>query len=159
MCILVNVTDSPFTSGPVACPSFFFPLPPLNELHWVEFRQSTPSCGPLVNVNPSSWELEGYLSSPAFFFLCAFVAKSLNDCIAVCLQAKRAVQRGATAVIFDVSENPDAIDQVGALLRNDTALTPTLPCYNNNIGTVGPSVNVAQVFFFLVGKKMHTLPF
>lgn len=28
------------------------------------------------------------------------------------LQAKRAVQRGATAVIFDVSENPDAIDQV-----------------------------------------------
>lgn len=27
-------------------------------------------------------------------------------------QAKRAVQRGATAVIFDVSENPDAIDQV-----------------------------------------------
>lgn len=32
----------------------------------------------------------------------------------VCLQAKRAVQRGATAVIFDVSENPDAIDQVCA---------------------------------------------
>lgn len=28
------------------------------------------------------------------------------------MQAKRAVQRGATAVIFDVSENPDAIDQV-----------------------------------------------
>ncbi|TRY84674.1 hypothetical protein DNTS_003191 [Danionella cerebrum] len=27
-------------------------------------------------------------------------------------QAKRAVQRGATAVIFDVSENPDAIDQL-----------------------------------------------
>lgn len=27
-------------------------------------------------------------------------------------QAKRAVQRGATAVIFDVSENPEAIDQV-----------------------------------------------
>lgn len=100
----------------------FFPLSPLNELHWVEFRQSTPSCGPLVNVNPSSWELKEYLSSPTFFILCAFVAKSLNDCIAFCLQAKRAVQRGATAVIFDVSENPDAIDQVGALLRNDTAL-------------------------------------
>lgn len=32
----------------------------------------------------------------------------------MCLQAKRAVQRGATAVIFDVSENPDAIDQVCA---------------------------------------------
>ncbi|KAH1180578.1 hypothetical protein KIL84_009414 [Mauremys mutica] len=28
------------------------------------------------------------------------------------LMAKRAVQRGATAVIFDVSENPDAIDQL-----------------------------------------------
>ena len=29
-------------------------------------------------------------------------------------QAKRAVQRGATAVIFDVSENPEAIDQVSS---------------------------------------------
>lgn len=29
-------------------------------------------------------------------------------------QAKRAVQRGATAVIFDVSENPEAIDQVNS---------------------------------------------
>ncbi|KAK1792396.1 hypothetical protein P4O66_012081 [Electrophorus voltai] len=29
--------------------------------------------------------------------------------------AKRAVQRGATAVIFDVSENPDAIDQLNQL--------------------------------------------
>ncbi|KAF6716145.1 E3 ubiquitin-protein ligase ZNRF3 [Oryzias melastigma] len=28
------------------------------------------------------------------------------------MEAKRAVQRGATAVIFDVSENPDAIDQL-----------------------------------------------
>lgn len=37
--------------------------------------------------------------------------------IPVCLQAKRAVQRGATAVIFDVSENPDAIDQVCAHLE------------------------------------------
>lgn len=32
--------------------------------------------------------------------------------LCVSWQAKRAVQRGATAVIFDVSENPDAIDQV-----------------------------------------------
>lgn len=32
------------------------------------------------------------------------------------LQARRAVQRGATAVIFDVSENPEAIDQVGAVV-------------------------------------------
>ncbi|KAA0716781.1 E3 ubiquitin-protein ligase znrf3 [Triplophysa tibetana] len=30
-------------------------------------------------------------------------------------QAKRAVQRGATAVIFDVSENPDAIDQLNQI--------------------------------------------
>lgn len=35
-----------------------------------------------------------------------------NDYFVLCWQAKRAVQRGATAVIFDVSENPDAIDQV-----------------------------------------------
>ncbi|KAK0143854.1 E3 ubiquitin-protein ligase ZNRF3 [Merluccius polli] len=35
-------------------------------------------------------------------------------------QAKRAVQRGATAVIFDVSENPDAIDQSGWIGRDRT---------------------------------------
>lgn len=35
------------------------------------------------------------------------------------LQAKRAVQRGATAVIFDVSENPDAIDQVRSNARQE----------------------------------------
>lgn len=35
------------------------------------------------------------------------------------LQAKRAVQRGATAVIFDVSENPDAIDQVRSNVRQE----------------------------------------
>lgn len=35
------------------------------------------------------------------------------------LQAKRAVQRGATAVIFDVSENPDAIDQVCSNARQE----------------------------------------
>ncbi|KTG12912.1 hypothetical protein cypCar_00017529 [Cyprinus carpio] len=33
------------------------------------------------------------------------------SCLTVLGKAKRAVQRGATAVIFDVSENPDAIDQ------------------------------------------------
>ncbi|XP_054628946.1 E3 ubiquitin-protein ligase znrf3 isoform X2 [Dunckerocampus dactyliophorus] len=33
-------------------------------------------------------------------------------CLSVLGKAKRAVQRGATAVIFDVSENPDAIDQL-----------------------------------------------
>ncbi|KAK7164135.1 hypothetical protein R3I94_002758 [Phoxinus phoxinus] len=33
-------------------------------------------------------------------------------CLTVLGKAKRAVQRGATAVIFDVSENPDAIDQL-----------------------------------------------
>lgn len=40
-----------------------------------------------------------------------------NDDFVLCLQAKRAVQRGATAVIFDVSENPDAIDQVCTHLK------------------------------------------
>ncbi|XP_050779993.1 E3 ubiquitin-protein ligase ZNRF3 isoform X4 [Gopherus flavomarginatus] len=34
-----------------------------------------------------------------------------KPCLTVLGKAKRAVQRGATAVIFDVSENPDAIDQ------------------------------------------------
>ncbi|XP_067911293.1 E3 ubiquitin-protein ligase znrf3 isoform X1 [Heterodontus francisci] len=36
----------------------------------------------------------------------------LKPCLTVLGKAKRAVQRGATAVIFDVSENPDAIDQL-----------------------------------------------
>ncbi|XP_030647336.1 E3 ubiquitin-protein ligase znrf3 isoform X2 [Chanos chanos] len=34
------------------------------------------------------------------------------SCLTVLGKAKRAVQRGATAVIFDVTENPDAIDQL-----------------------------------------------
>ncbi|XP_077377816.1 E3 ubiquitin-protein ligase znrf3 isoform X2 [Festucalex cinctus] len=34
------------------------------------------------------------------------------SCLTVLGKAKRAVQRGATAVIFDVSENPEAIDQL-----------------------------------------------
>ncbi|XP_052413904.1 E3 ubiquitin-protein ligase znrf3 [Carassius gibelio] len=34
------------------------------------------------------------------------------SCLTVLGKAKRAIQRGATAVIFDVSENPDAIDQL-----------------------------------------------
>uniref|UniRef100_A0AAY4C7Z6 E3 ubiquitin-protein ligase ZNRF3 n=1 Tax=Denticeps clupeoides TaxID=299321 RepID=A0AAY4C7Z6_9TELE len=34
------------------------------------------------------------------------------SCLTVLGKAKRAVQRGATAVIFDVSENPDAVDQL-----------------------------------------------
>ncbi|XP_017541319.2 E3 ubiquitin-protein ligase znrf3 [Pygocentrus nattereri] len=37
------------------------------------------------------------------------------SCLTVLGKAKRAVQRGATAVIFDVSENPDAIDQLNQL--------------------------------------------
>ena len=41
-----------------------------------------------------------------------FADQISKDVPVVCLKAKRAVQRGATAVIFDVSENPDAIDQV-----------------------------------------------
>ncbi|XP_067317864.1 E3 ubiquitin-protein ligase ZNRF3-like isoform X2 [Anolis sagrei] len=35
-----------------------------------------------------------------------------KPCLSVLGKAKRAVQRGATAVIFDVSENPEAIDQL-----------------------------------------------
>ncbi|XP_078083780.1 E3 ubiquitin-protein ligase znrf3 isoform X2 [Mustelus asterias] len=35
-----------------------------------------------------------------------------KPCLTVLGKAKRAVQRGATAVIFDVSENPDAVDQL-----------------------------------------------
>ncbi|KAG7236474.1 hypothetical protein INR49_000848, partial [Caranx melampygus] len=38
--------------------------------------------------------------------------------VCVCVQAKRAVQRGATAVIFDVSENPDAIDQLNQVAED-----------------------------------------
>lgn len=56
--------------------------------------------------------------------------KIYNDYVVLCLQAKRAVQRGATAVIFDVSENPDAIDQVCTLLKVTqapcTGITATL---------------------------------
>ncbi|XP_056274874.1 E3 ubiquitin-protein ligase znrf3 isoform X2 [Pseudoliparis swirei] len=37
------------------------------------------------------------------------------SCLTVLGKARRAVQRGATAVIFDVSENPDAIDQLNQL--------------------------------------------
>ncbi|XP_040271944.1 E3 ubiquitin-protein ligase ZNRF3 isoform X1 [Bufo bufo] len=35
-----------------------------------------------------------------------------KPCLTVLGKAKRAVQRGATAVIFDVSDNPDAVEQV-----------------------------------------------
>ncbi|XP_053557646.1 E3 ubiquitin-protein ligase ZNRF3 isoform X2 [Bombina bombina] len=35
-----------------------------------------------------------------------------KPCLTVLGKAKRAVQRGATAVIFDVSENPDAVEQL-----------------------------------------------
>ncbi|KAK6306018.1 hypothetical protein J4Q44_G00229430 [Coregonus suidteri] len=40
------------------------------------------------------------------------------SCLTVLGKAKRAVQRGATAVIFDVSENPDAIDQLNKLAED-----------------------------------------
>ncbi|XP_029474928.1 LOW QUALITY PROTEIN: E3 ubiquitin-protein ligase ZNRF3-like [Rhinatrema bivittatum] len=48
----------------------------------------------------------------------------LAECIAFCCDqaglqlAKRAVQRGATAVIFDVSENPEAIEQLNQGLED-----------------------------------------
>ncbi|XP_031426607.1 E3 ubiquitin-protein ligase znrf3 isoform X2 [Clupea harengus] len=40
------------------------------------------------------------------------------SCLTVLGKAKRAVQRGATAVIFDVSENPEAIDQLNQLAED-----------------------------------------
>ncbi|XP_056150359.1 E3 ubiquitin-protein ligase znrf3 [Lampris incognitus] len=40
------------------------------------------------------------------------------SCLTVLGKAKRAVQRGATAVIFDVSENPDAIDQLNQVAED-----------------------------------------
>lgn len=57
--------------------------------------------------------------------LLCFADEMLLDGPVVCLQAKRAVQRGATAVIFDVSENPDAIDQVCAP-KNGSHVTAAL---------------------------------
>uniref|UniRef100_A0A8D0E651 E3 ubiquitin-protein ligase ZNRF3 n=1 Tax=Salvator merianae TaxID=96440 RepID=A0A8D0E651_SALMN len=41
-----------------------------------------------------------------------------KPCLTVLGKARRAVQRGATAVIFDVSENPDAIDQLNQALED-----------------------------------------
>ncbi|XP_058014421.1 E3 ubiquitin-protein ligase ZNRF3 isoform X3 [Ahaetulla prasina] len=41
-----------------------------------------------------------------------------KPCLTVLGKAKRAIQRGATAVIFDVSENPDAIDQLNQGLED-----------------------------------------
>ncbi|KAK0145887.1 E3 ubiquitin-protein ligase ZNRF3 [Merluccius polli] len=49
-------------------------------------------------------------------------------------QAKRAVQRGATAVIFDVSENPDAIDQGGSAETG-----PTMP-RGREVPGLGPTM-------------------
>ncbi|XP_066511181.1 E3 ubiquitin-protein ligase znrf3-like isoform X1 [Hoplias malabaricus] len=40
------------------------------------------------------------------------------SCLTVLGKAKRAVQRGATAVIFDVSENPDAIDELNQVVED-----------------------------------------
>lgn len=68
------------------------------------FRQVTPSSGGKV-----TFFLLGETKVLGSF---CFADKISKDGLVVCLQAKRAVQRGATAVIFDVSENPDAIDQV-----------------------------------------------
>lgn len=75
------------------------------------FRQITPSSGGNSNFFFCLWEHQQVLSFQEFS---ALADKTSEGCPVVCLQAKRAVQRGATAVIFDVSENPDAIDQVCA---------------------------------------------
>lgn len=130
-----------------------FPLLPLNELHRVEFRQSTPSCGPLVNVNPTSWELKEYLLSPlSFFFLCAFVATSLTIA-SLCVCRRRGQFSGEprpSSLMFQRIRMPST--------RLVHSLEMTQHLRYNNIGTVGPSVNDAQ-FFFSCGKKKHTLPF
>lgn len=76
-------------------------------------------------LKPSGRLLPLVEETRTFFSACGSISKSFQEfsasaekiskgCPVVCLQAKRAVQRGATAVIFDVSENPDAIDQVCA---------------------------------------------
>lgn len=55
----------------------------------------------------------------------------LPTCSFSLCQAKRAVQRGATAVIFDVSENPEAIDQVNSSHANPAiSLKEALPLVN-----------------------------
>lgn len=91
------------------CP-FFVSFAP-NDSRSVTFRQSAPSGGLNLNLKTSAREFTGSPSSPVLF------NNISNDYNVLCLQAKRAVQRGATAVIFDVSENPDAIDQVCTLLK------------------------------------------
>lgn len=77
--------------------------------------QRTPPSGQTVTVKA----VERVCSS----LLLLLLLNKSNDGFVVCLQAKRAVQRGATAVIFDVSENPDAIDQVCAHLKASQAFT------------------------------------
>lgn len=83
-----------------------------DDLHGATFRRSTPSCG--LNLNMKNFSLGVWECHTFPGFLPALLIKVSNDCVVLCSQAKRAVQRGATAVIFDVSENPDAIDQVCA---------------------------------------------
>lgn len=109
-----------------------------DDLHGATFRRSTPSCGLNLNVKTSASEFESAIHSLAFS-LCLLLKVS-NDCFVLCLQAKRAVQRGATAVIFDVSENPDAIDQVCALLKMTQAPHTRV---TTTTGTVCLSVNDA----------------
>ncbi|MBN3298884.1 ZNRF3 ligase, partial [Amia calva] len=81
----------------------------LYEYGWVgvvklEQPELDPSC--LTVLGKREREREG-ANSLSFFLIMSFSLFPLPF-----LQAKRAVQRGATAVIFDVSENPDAIDQL-----------------------------------------------
>lgn len=143
----MNVTNSLFTSGQVARPSFLSHRLPLNELHWVEFRRSTPSCGPLVNVDPTSWELKEYLSLPLlFFFLCAFVAKSLTMAL-LCVCRRRGRFSGEPRPSSLMCQR---IRMPSTRLVHSLEMTPHLRY--NNIGTVGPSVNDAQFFFFSCGK-------
>ena len=63
------------------------------------------------------WMWKLHLNSIVTIHFCPPLLSTPNKNSVLCWQAKRAVQRGATAVIFDVSENPDAIDQVCAHLK------------------------------------------
>lgn len=85
------------------------------------FRRITPSSG----GNSNFFFLLGEAEVKVFRSFLLWLIKISKGCHVVCLQAKRAVQRGATAVIFDVSENPDAIDQVCAP-KTDSHVIETL---------------------------------
>ncbi|KAM9821368.1 E3 ubiquitin-protein ligase znrf3 isoform 1-T1 [Syngnathus typhle] len=66
------------------------------------------------------------------------------SCLTVLGKAKRAVQRGATAVIFDVSENPDAIDQLNQV-ADDPLKRPVVYVKGNDAVKLMNIVNKQKV--------------